>query len=60
MTLRKGIPVSDLLIQEQGTLKSGMRSSIVFQQVITSWLTTQLNTSTQKMPAPNYRCRHLK
>lgn len=44
MTLRKGIPVSNLLLLEQEGLASGMQGSIVFQQVITSWLTAQLDT----------------
>ena len=30
------------------------------QRTITIWLTTQLNTHTQKMPAPFYRRRHFK
>ena len=32
----------------------------VLQQTITTWLTTQLNTTSQMMPAPNFRRRHLK
>lgn len=32
----------------------------IVKQAITAWLTSQLNSPSQMMPAPNFRRRHLK